>query len=85
MIRALPEEMFVDPEQTRLGILRSWILDNAVTEISMNERQFWNFAHLQPSAEKPWTTFMGRQIVVRDMPSEIQKRLGFPGERQGAI
>ena len=34
----------------------------------MNERQFWNFAGLQPLAEKPWVTFMGRQVRVPDMP-----------------
>lgn len=43
----------------------------------MNERQFWNFAALQPAAEKPWTTFMGRLITVSDMPQEAQKQLGI--------
>ena len=85
MMRALPDSMFLDPEQTRFSMLRSWILENEVTEISMNERQFWNFVHLQPSAEKPWTTYMGRIIIVRDMPAEVQKRLGLPGGRQGEI
>ena len=85
MMKTLPEGMFVDPEQSRFSILRNWVLDNEVTEISMNERQFWTFVHLQPSAEKPWTTYMGRVIRVRDMPAEVQKRLGLPGGRQGEI
>jgi hypothetical protein len=42
------------------------VLDNGVTEIVMKERQFWNFAFLQPPAEKPWTTFMGRPVRVPD-------------------
>lgn len=85
MIKLLPEGMFIDPEQTRFSMLRSWVLENAVTEISMNEQQFWNFVHLQPVAEMPWTTFMGRKITVRDMPHEVQKQLGLPGGRQGEI
>jgi hypothetical protein len=56
MRKALPEKMFVDPEQSRLSMLRNWVLDHQVTEIEMNERQFWNFAHLQPVAEKPSPT-----------------------------
>jgi hypothetical protein len=43
----------------------------------MKERQFWNFANLQPVAEKPWTTFMGRLIAVPDMPEDAQRRLGI--------
>lgn len=85
MMKALPDGMFMDPDQTRFNLLRNWILDNGVTEVSMNERQFWNFVHLQPSAEKPWISFMGRTITVRDMPDEVQKRLGLPGGRQGEI
>jgi hypothetical protein len=85
MMKILPEGMFTDPEQSRFNILRNWVLENGVTEITMNERQFWNFAHLQPSAEKPWTTFMGRIIRVHDMPAEVQKRLGLPDGRQGVI
>ena len=42
----------------------------------MNERQFWNFAGLQPLAEKPWVTFMGRQVRVPNMPEARQKCLG---------
>jgi hypothetical protein len=53
------------------------VLDNAVTEIDMNEKQFWNFAQLQPVAEKPWITFMGRQIRVTDMPEAARLSLGF--------
>jgi hypothetical protein len=85
MMKALPEGMFTDPEQSRFNMLRNWILENAVTEISMNEQQFWTLVHLQPSAEKPWTTFMGRLIRVRDMPAEVQKRLGLPGGQLGEI
>jgi hypothetical protein len=47
-----------------------------VTQIAMKERQFWNLAALQPLAEKPWTTFMGRPIFVSDMPVDAQKCLG---------
>jgi hypothetical protein len=46
----------------------------------MNERQFWNFAQLQPVAEKPWTTFMGRPVRVPTMPEAAQKNLGIFGE-----
>src|SRR5690242_18001865 len=51
MRKSLPEQMFADPEKSRLTMLRSWVLDQQVTEIDMNERQFWNFAALQPVAE----------------------------------
>jgi hypothetical protein len=74
--KAIPEKMFTDAEQSRLALLRNWVLDNGVTQIAMNERQFWMFASLQPVAEKPWTTFMGRPIIVSDMPEEAQKYLG---------
>lgn len=76
MKKSLPETMFNDPEKSRLTMLRPWVLDNEVTEIEMKERQFWNFAQLQPLAEKPWTTFMGRTIRVPDMPLDAQKHLG---------
>jgi hypothetical protein len=76
MKKSLPETMFTNPEQSRLTALRNWVLDNEVTQIAMNERQFWNFAGLQPVAEKPWTTFMGRSILVTDMPMDAQKCLG---------
>jgi len=78
--------MFTDPERSRLTMLRTWVLDNEVTEIEMKEQQFWNFAQLQPIAEKPWTTFMGRVISVPDMPVAAQKYLGiFDERRPGAI
>ena len=77
MKKALPEKMFVDAGQSRLSMLRNWVLDNAVTEIEMNEKQFWNFAQLQPAAEKPWITFMGRAIRVSDMPEAARLSLGF--------
>ena len=57
--------------------LQAWVLDNGVTAIVMKERQFWSFASLQPSAEKPWSTFMGRPIYVPDMPDDAQKQLGI--------
>ena len=81
MRKALPDMMFTDPERSRLSMLRSWVLDHAVTEIEMKEQQFWNFAQLQPVAEKPWTTFMGRMINVPDMPIEAQKYLGIFDKR----
>ena len=59
MRKPLPEKMFSDIEQSRLSSLRTWVLDQQVTEIEMSEKQFWNFASLQPLAEKPWVTFMG--------------------------
>ena len=79
--KALPDTMFNDAERSRLSMLRSWVLDHKVTEIDMKERQFWNFAHLQPLAEKPWTTFMGRAISVPDMPLDAQKHLGVFDKR----
>lgn len=84
-MKHLPEGMFTDPAQARFGSIRNWVLENAITEISMNERQFWNFVHLQPVSEKPWTTYMGRPITVRDMPGDVQKRLGLLGVRPGEI
>jgi hypothetical protein len=77
MKKALPANLFVDAEQSRLSTLRIWVLDHEVTEIEMSERQFWNFARLQPFAEKPWVTFMGRLLRVPDMPAGAQKRLGI--------
>jgi hypothetical protein len=85
MKKALPEKMFAD-DQSRLSALRSWVLDQGVTEIEMSERQFWNFAALQPVAEKPWVTFMGRQVRVPNMPEDAQKCLGvFDPQRPGVI
>jgi hypothetical protein len=77
MKKALSANLFVDAEQSRLSTLRIWVLDHEVTEIEMSERQFWNFAQLQPLAEKPWVTFMGRLLRVPDMPAGAQKRLGI--------
>ena len=77
MRKQLPEKMFSDTDQPRLTALRNWVLDHDVTEIEMSERQFWNFAQLQPVAEKPWATFMGRQLRVPNMPEDAQKRLGI--------
>lgn len=68
MKMALPEKMFADADQSRLSMLRNWVLDHDVTEIEMSQRQFWNFAQLQPLAEKPWITFMGRVLRVPNMP-----------------
>ena len=76
MRKALPDKMFLD-DQSRLSLLRNWVLDNAVTEIEMSEKQFWNFAQLQPVSEKPWITFMGRSIRVTDMPEAARLSLGF--------
>ena len=77
MRKSLPETMFINAEQSRLTMLRNWVLDNEVT---------WNLAALQPLAEKPWTTFMGRPILVSDMPIEAQKCLGvFDKQGPGTI
>jgi hypothetical protein len=84
MRKSIPALMFASSEQSRLTTLRNWVLENAVTEISMNERQFWNLAGLQPVAEKPWTTFMGRPIFVSDMPVDAQKCLGVFDTRNSA-
>jgi hypothetical protein len=86
MRKAVPDAMFSDAERSRLSMLRTWVLDNKVSEIEMNENQFWNFAQLQPPAEKPWATFMGRLISVPDMPIDAQKQLGIYDRRTlGAI
>jgi hypothetical protein len=78
MRKTLPETMFAEnDQQPRLTTLRNWVLDHDVTEIEMSERQFWNFALLQPLAEKPWVTFMGRALRVPAMPEDAQKRLGI--------
>ena len=77
MRKALPSTMFSDAEQARFGVLRSWVLEQGVTEIEMTEKQFWTFAQLQPVAEKPWVTFMGRNLRVPKMPEEVQKCLGI--------
>jgi hypothetical protein len=73
--------MFSGKDPARLSILQGWVLDFGVTEIEMNERQFWNFVSAQPIAEKPWTTFMGRRLHVTDMPTEPQKCLGLFDKR----
>ena len=85
MRKALPQDMFAQPDSSRLTALRSWVLDNAVTQIEMKERQFWNFAALQPVAEKPWTTFMGRSISVPDMPEAAQRHLGVIDKNAAGI
>ena len=86
MRKTIPAAMFGDTEQARLGALRNWVLEQDVTEIEMSERQFWTFAQLQPIAEKPWITFMGRQLRVPKMPEDAQKCLGiFDKTGPGAI
>ena len=85
MRKSLPEKMFTDPEQCRLTALRAWVLDYEVTEIEMNERQFWNFAQLQPLAEKPWCTFMGRRVHVPNMPEEAQRYIGIYDKRSPGV
>jgi hypothetical protein len=77
MKKSIPDTMFTDREQVRLSQLNNWVLDQGVTEIVMTERQFWKFVTIQPLAEKPWTTFMGRSISVPDMPESSQKHLGL--------
>jgi hypothetical protein len=79
--KSVPDTMFADRDQARLSTLSNWILDHGVTEIVMTERQFWKFVTLQPLAEKPWTSFMGRLISVPDMPESSQKQLGLFDKR----
>jgi hypothetical protein len=81
MRKAIPDSMFAGKEGARLTVLQNWVLENAVTEIEMNERQFWNFVSVQPIAEKPWTTYMGRLLHVSDMPLDSQKCLGLFDKR----
>jgi hypothetical protein len=77
MRKAVPDTMFNGKDQPRLTSFCNWVLDHQVTEIEMSERQFWNFVQLQPVAEKPWVTFMGRQLRVPAMPEGAQKSLGI--------
>jgi hypothetical protein len=81
MRKAIPTSMFAGKEGARLTVLQNWVLENTVTEIEMNERQFWNFVSVQPIAEKPWTTYMGRLLHVSDMPLDSQKCLGLFDKR----
>jgi hypothetical protein len=81
MKKSIPDTMFTDREQTRLSSLQKWVLDNGITEIVMTERQFWSFVTVQPLAEKPWTSFMGRSINVPDMPEGSQRHLGLFDKR----
>jgi hypothetical protein len=81
MRKAIPETMFTGREQPRLSVFQNWVIENAVTEIEMSERQFWSFVSVQPLAEKPWTSYMGRLIHVVDMPEESQKCLGLFDKR----
>jgi hypothetical protein len=86
MRKAIPATMFGENDQARLTTLRNWVLDHDVTEIEMSERQFWSFAQLQPVAEKPWITFMGRNLRVPKMPEDAQRCLGiFDKTGPGAI
>jgi len=86
MRKALPDTMLTEiDQQPRLTTLRNWVLDHKVTEIEMSERQFWNFALLQPVAEKPWVTFMGRQLRVPKMPEDAQKCLGIDDKTNPAV
>ena len=81
MRKSIPQSMFTDREQTRLTTLQNWILGNGVTEIVMTEQQFWNFVSVQPLAEKPWTSYMGRLVHVPDMPETSQKLIGLFDKR----
>src|ERR1700730_11489542 len=81
MRKIVPVTMFSGREPARLSVLQKWVLENAVTEIEMSEQQFWNFVSVQPVAEKPWTTYMGRLLHVSDMPTDSQKCLGLFDKR----
>jgi hypothetical protein len=85
MKKSIPQTMFTEREQARLSALQNWILDNGVTEIVMTERQFWKFVSVQPVAEKPWVTYMGRTISVPDMPEGSQRQLGLYERQPGQI
>ena len=86
MRKTIPDTMFAVRDQSRLAPLQDWVLHNAGTEIEMSERQFWNFVSVQPIAEKPWTTYMGRLLHVSDMPADSQKCLGlFDGRTPATI
>jgi hypothetical protein len=85
MRKTIPETLFADREHSRLSQLNSWVLDNAVTEIVMTERQFWNFVSYQPVAETPWKTYMGRPVYVPDMPEDAQKHIGIRDDASGQI
>jgi hypothetical protein len=85
MRKAVPISMFGETDQSRLATLRNWVLDHQVTEIEMSERQFWKFVEFQPIAEKPWVTFMGRQLRVPAMPETAQKSLGIFGNNATAM
>ena len=83
MKKLVPDTIFNEREQPRLSMLQNWVLDQNVSEIVMTERQFWKFVTVQPLAEKPWPTYMGRPIRVPDMSEVIQKNLGLfaaPGD-----
>ena len=81
MKKSVPDAMFTDRDQVRISALSNWVLEHGVTEIVMTERQFWKFVTVQPLAEKPWATFMGRAISVPDMPEGSQKNLGLFDKR----
>jgi hypothetical protein len=81
MKKPVPDTMFTDREQVRLSAFSNWVLEHGVTEIVMTERQFWKFVTVQPLAEKPWTTFMGRLLSVPDMPESSQRHLGLFDKR----
>jgi hypothetical protein len=85
MKKSVPDTMFGDRDQVRLSMLQNWVLDQGITEIVMTERQFWKFVSVQPLAEKPWATFMGRVISVPDMPAASQKHLGLFERQPGQI
>jgi hypothetical protein len=85
MKKSIPGTMFTEREQVRLSALQNWILDHGVTEIVMTERQFWKFVSVQPLAEKPWATYMGRAISVPDMPEGSQRSLGLFERQPGQI
>ena len=72
MRKALPPKMFSDAEQSRIGMLRGWVLDHQVTEIEMTEIQFWNLVQLQPPAEKPWVTFMAVSYTHLTLPTILR-------------
>jgi len=70
MRKALPEKMFSDSEQSRLVTLRSWVLDNQVTEIEMSEAAVLEFRDCSSRLPKSrgcrsWAVASGAQHALR--------------------
>ena len=76
MRKSLPETMFTNAEQSRLTMLRNWVLDNEVTQIAMKERQFWNLAALQRVDD-----FRKRSAITVKMVARLSRQSEAKTER----